>query len=235
MSPGRTLLGSIAAGATIWPTPAVLMNMPSALPRSTTLVSPVTSRTPAVAAASTHRHRDPAQGRNRQPLLQYEADAEIERPRSTHGEVVDGAVDGESADVAAGEDEWLHHVGIGGEGDRSAKVEHGSVVTTLEHRLVKGGTDDGIEKPPHRAAAAAMGKLDDLSIRGWQWAGHREVVPAHHPPPPADAVRPAIAVIRRAGALPGNHRDAERPLRRAARAESGALRRVCVPRAIRGR
>jgi hypothetical protein len=52
MSPGRTLLGSIAAGATIRPTPAVLMNMPSALPRSTTLVSPVTSRTRAVAAAS---------------------------------------------------------------------------------------------------------------------------------------------------------------------------------------
>jgi hypothetical protein len=31
----------------------------------------------------THRHSDPAQGRNRQPLLQNEADAEIERPRRT--------------------------------------------------------------------------------------------------------------------------------------------------------
>jgi hypothetical protein len=41
---------------------------------------------------------------------------------------------------------------------------------------------------------------------------------------PYRAVGPAIAVIRRTGALPGYHRDAERPLGRTARAESGASR-----------
>src|SRR5208283_962369 len=46
---------------------------------------------------------------------------------------------------------------------------------------------------------------------------------------PYGAVRPAIAVIRRAGALAGNHRDAERPLRRAARTESRALRGLAFP------
>ncbi len=84
------------------------------------------------------------------------------------------------------EDERFHDVGIGRKGDRSPNIEHGSVVTTLEHWLIKDGADDGVEKPRHRAAAAAMGKLDDLSIPGRHWAGHREVVPARHPPPPAE-------------------------------------------------
>lgn len=52
LSPGRQLrpLSSMPAGTR--PTPAVLMKTPSACPRSTTLVSPVTMETPASAAVS---------------------------------------------------------------------------------------------------------------------------------------------------------------------------------------
>ena len=49
-SPGRT--GANARSSGMMPTPAVVTNRPSAAPRGTTLVSPVTTRTPAASAAS---------------------------------------------------------------------------------------------------------------------------------------------------------------------------------------
>ena len=51
-SPGRAFAGSGAKPSWRVPTPVVFTNMPSAFPRSTTFVSPVTRRTPALAAAS---------------------------------------------------------------------------------------------------------------------------------------------------------------------------------------
>jgi hypothetical protein len=51
-SPGTTRVGEISIPGGTRPTPAVLMKMPSPLPRSTTLVSPVMIRTPAACAAT---------------------------------------------------------------------------------------------------------------------------------------------------------------------------------------
>ena len=48
-------------------------------------------------------------------LLQDEAAGEVGGAGAAHGEVVDGAVDGEVADAAAGEEQRPHHVGVGGE------------------------------------------------------------------------------------------------------------------------
>jgi len=50
-----------------------------------------------------HGFDDQAQGLDGQPFLENEAGAEIERTCAAHGQVVDGAVDGQIADVAAGE------------------------------------------------------------------------------------------------------------------------------------
>ena len=50
-SPTRTLEGATTASCSMSPMPAVLMYNPSPFPRSTTLVSPVTSSTPAATAA----------------------------------------------------------------------------------------------------------------------------------------------------------------------------------------
>ena len=51
-SPGRMLDGATVRGVSITPSPAVVTYRPSPLPRSTTLVSPVTMPTPAAAAAA---------------------------------------------------------------------------------------------------------------------------------------------------------------------------------------
>jgi hypothetical protein len=51
-SPGRARLGAISIPGGMRPTPVVLMKTPSPFPRSTTLVSPVTMRTPDSAAAA---------------------------------------------------------------------------------------------------------------------------------------------------------------------------------------
>ena len=86
---GRT---STPAGTT--PTPAVFTKSPSPLPRSTTLVSPVTMRTP---TASPRRASTPPPGqrRHRQPFLQDRARAEPARPCAGHRQVVHRAVHGQ--------------------------------------------------------------------------------------------------------------------------------------------
>ena len=92
-----------ARSCSTMPMPAVLMKMPSPLPRSTTFVSPVTSCTPAAARPPLHRRDDAPQRLHRQPLFEDEARAQIERPRAAHRQVVDRAVDRQRADVAARE------------------------------------------------------------------------------------------------------------------------------------
>ncbi len=106
--------------------PAVLMKMPSPLPRSTTFVSPVTIRTPTPGAAAieaTTRCSD----FHRQPFFEDEARAEIKRFRPGHRQVVDRAEDGQLADVAAGEEYRADDERVGGEGQsRAADSQHGA-------------------------------------------------------------------------------------------------------------
>ena len=73
-----------------------------------------------------HRLGHPAEHRQLQALLEDEAGAESDRFRSRHRDVVDGAVDRQVADAAAGEEQRSDHVGVGGEGQTSATgvVEH---------------------------------------------------------------------------------------------------------------
>ena len=54
----------------------------------------------------------------RQALLEHQREAQRQRPRAGHGEVVDRAVDGELADRAAGEADRLDHEAVGGERQR---------------------------------------------------------------------------------------------------------------------
>ena len=69
------------------PIPAVLTKMPSPLPLSTTLVSPVTNCTPA--SARLHGLHDTAERFHRQTLFEDEGRAQVKRPRTAHGEVID--------------------------------------------------------------------------------------------------------------------------------------------------
>ena len=118
-------------------------------------------------AAAAHRGDDPPEQIERKSLLQDEADAEIERLRTAHGEVVDRAVDGERADVAAGKDQRPHHVGIGREGESAPPMSSTAPSWRRSSSAIgEGRADDRIEEPRHRPAAAAMGELDGLALSG---------------------------------------------------------------------
>ena len=61
---------------------------------------------------------------------------QVERPRAAHREIVYGAVDGQAADVAAGEENWRHHERVGREGQaRAVDVEDGLVIQLVQYRI----------------------------------------------------------------------------------------------------
>jgi hypothetical protein len=72
------------------------------------LVSPVTIRTPARCAARGFHHA--LQVGQRQSFLEDKSEREIKRLRPAHREVVDRAIDGKIADIAAGKENRRHHI-----------------------------------------------------------------------------------------------------------------------------
>ena len=138
--------GTIRWIATRWgratvPTPVVVMKSWSAFPRGTTLVSPVTTLTPARSAARRIELHHPAQEGDVQPLLEDEGGGDAERGGTADGEVVDRAVDRQLADVAAGEEERADHERVGGDRDAdvvdAGKREHRLVAELVEHGVAE--------------------------------------------------------------------------------------------------
>ena len=74
-----------------------------------------------------HRLDDHAELSQREAFFQDQSDAEVAGDRAAHGDVVHGAVDGEFPDVPAGEEAWADDERVGGERDRTARVEDGRV------------------------------------------------------------------------------------------------------------
>ncbi len=56
-----------------------------------------------------------------QSLLQDQADADRQGPGAAHRQIVDGAVDRQIADIAAGKEDRVDHVGVGGEGQTTPR------------------------------------------------------------------------------------------------------------------
>ena len=83
----------------------------------------------------------------RQSLLEDEGGRQEERPRAADRQVVDGAVHGQAADVAAGEEERTDHERVGREGDprRLARVagasDRGLILEGARTSLPKPGTN----------------------------------------------------------------------------------------------
>ena len=146
-----------------------------------------------------HRGDHPPQRLQRKPLLQDEAGAETDRARPAHGEVVDGAVDRERPDVAAGEEERLNDVGVGGEGERPGEVEAGAVVAAVEARVAE-----------RQGGSACRGDAP--------WRGRRCPGRAGRSPSPA-------AGTGQASANPLSFICPTRPPRPPARRDSGSRRR----------
>ncbi len=116
--------------------------------------------------------QEPAQRRDRQPLLEDQRNAEESRLGAAHREIVDRTVDGERADVAARELERSHDIAVGRERERPVNgLEHGAVMAQLELGIVERGPDHGVEQPQHRTAAAAVRELHDLVVVLRQRAG----------------------------------------------------------------
>jgi len=90
-------------------------------------------------------------------LLQNQADADRQGTGAAHGQVVDRSVNRQIADVAAGEEDRVDHVGVGGEGEPAAAVgqDRGVVLVPLGHSG-EGGDDDLVEKLVAEPAAAAV-------------------------------------------------------------------------------
>ena len=112
---GRPGCGSPEVDAHRRPTPAVVTKRPSALPRSTTFVSPATTATPARSAARAIERAIRRRSSSGKPSSITNPAREPERLGAGDGEVVDRPVDGELADVAAREEERLDDVRVGRE------------------------------------------------------------------------------------------------------------------------
>ena len=97
------------------PIPVVLMNNSSPLPFSTTLVSPVTTSTPASAAARCSDSTTRRSTSHRQALFKDEARAQEERLRPAHGQIIHRAMHSERADISSRKEQRLHHERVGGE------------------------------------------------------------------------------------------------------------------------
>ena len=110
-----------------------------------------------------HRGGDPPQVRDGEALFDDEAGREGEWPRSRHGEVVDGAVDGELADVSTGEEERLDDVGIGGEREPPAvEVDHRGVAEQIEERIAELLEEEAFDEVACRLSARTVGEVDEL-------------------------------------------------------------------------
>ena len=115
LSPGRARSAEIRTELSTMPNPVVVMKILSPLPRFTTFVSPVTSSTPASFVAAlidlTTRYRSSVAN----PSSKNKCRGNVERLRSAHGQVVNRAVNGQIADIAAGKKNRRNHERIGGE------------------------------------------------------------------------------------------------------------------------
>ena len=138
------------------------MKTPSPLPFSTTLVSPVTTGTPACARGRGHRLDDALQVGQREAFLEDEAGRQVQRHRARHRHVVDGAVHRQAADVAAGKEQRRDDVAVGGHHQAPGRHAEGCLVVGLAQPfVVEGALEEFVDQLRHGAAAAAVRHVDD--------------------------------------------------------------------------
>ena len=161
-SPGRSELGESEARGSMRPSPVVVTYIESQLPRSTTFVSPAMISTPAAARraaiASTSARRSSAE----RPSSSTSESVSASGRAPGHREVVDGAVDGELADRAAGEADRLDDEAVGRQ--REA-VDHAGVAELAQRVAAEGGHEEPVHERLRRLAAGAV-RHRDLGVPG---------------------------------------------------------------------
>ena len=109
-------------------------------------------------------------------LFHDEGGGQEQGTRAAHGEIIDGAVDGQLADIAAGEEERRDHERIRREGQaRAAGGEDGLIVELAQVRVIEGGQKQLVDQLRGQLAAAAMAHDDVLAIGDGRRARQDEV------------------------------------------------------------
>jgi hypothetical protein len=108
-----------------------------------------------------HGLGDLVQVGDREAFLEDEPGRQVQRGRAGHGQVVHRAVDGQVADVAAGEEQRRDHVGVGGErhpGPVDAQV--GGVLERLQQRVAERVEEHRLDQGMGRLAAGPVRHRD---------------------------------------------------------------------------
>ena len=157
-----------------------------------------------------HRLGDADQVGDSEALLEDEPGRQVQRGGAGHRQVVDGAVDGEVADVAAGEEQRRDDVGIGGEREPGAgDVQPGRVLELLEPGVAERVEEHGLDQ--------GLGRLAARAVR------HRDALFPHLGPTaagPVDAVEHLLLAVGRAAAGGRCQRGRAAPARPAPRARA---------------
>ena len=112
-----------------------------------------------------HRMDDAREIGEGQALFEDEAGGEPERPRAAHGDVVDGAVHGELADVASREEQRRDHVGVGAEDDLARRRREARAVVLLrEVGVVEGPGEEHLDELGGGAPARPVDHLHPASL-----------------------------------------------------------------------
>src|ERR1019366_1192017 len=94
-----------------------------------------------------HGFDDAAQIVDGQALFEDERGGEVHGLGAAHGEVVDRAMHGEVADVAAWKEDGRDDEGVGGEGEaRAGDGEDSLIVELVENGIAEGGQEDFVDK-----------------------------------------------------------------------------------------
>ena len=207
--------------------PVVLMNRPSALPRSTTLVSPVTRGTPASRRPRAIARRCGRARREASPPPARTPARQIARLGAHHGQVVHRAVHRQRADVAAGELEraaprrcrWRSRSRLRQRQDR------GVVASWSRTGLPKCGQEPFAQQRRAQLAARAVAQLHPVSSRR---AGSRDT--------PGRSTRESRSCGQHARPLAGTGRSCSRPRTRLPTTPSArpAAARACSASRRRG-
>ena len=130
-------------------------------------------RHPGSARGDPHRGRDRVEFLEGQALLEHHADREVERCRAADRKVIDGAVDREVADVAAGEEARAHDVGVGAHGEplASGRDDRGIAELLQDPGGVRvGGQEEMFDEFRGEGAPAAVAQHDRRVVAQRQWA-----------------------------------------------------------------
>ena len=119
------------------------------------------------------RFDDPPQIVDRQPLLEDEGERERQRARAADGEIVDGAVHRQLADVAAAKEDRRHDKGVGGERQpRAVALDDGGVVERLRAPdcanagTISSSTSCAVKRPPAAVAHQDFVGVDERQRTG---------------------------------------------------------------------